>query len=107
MTIVKGSTKKGQELVNRASYNLGTNLRDVYSSGCSRNKEAAMDQCWWWYKNSQNSRNMRIISKNSFNFSVAWEMDFEYMNPKTGEITTESATRIETRDNTYIILLNR
>ena len=107
MTIVKGSTKKGQDLIWRANHNLGDNIYKVYPSGVSQNKVQAMENCREWYNRSKNGRNLRIVSKSTYCFSVAWEMDFEYMDPKTGEITTESATRIETRDNTYIVLLNR
>ena len=102
---IKGSTVRGQELINRAANWEGTDLWDVYGR-VSQAKRNAYDKCReWCYKS--NGEHFRIISHNSFQFSVAWECVVEYVNPKTGEITDEKVTRIETANSTYIVLLNR
>lgn len=102
--VVKGSTVKGQNLLARARYNEGRELYHVYGS-VSGAKMRAYEDCLRWYHET-NGDNFRIISHNSFQFSVAWELTYEYVNPKTGEVTQEEATRIETSTNTYIVLHN-
>lgn len=93
MNIISGATKRGQELLARARYNEGTELYHVYGN-ISSAKMRAMEDCKRWYRET-NGRNFRIISHNTFQFSVAWEYD----NPETGELMT----RIETANNTYIV----
>ena len=58
-----------------------------------------MDDRIRWYL-EDNGDNFRIVSHNSFQFSVAWEMD--YVDSETGEVSR--ATRIETASNSYIVL---
>ena len=104
--LVKGSTVKGQNLLASADNNLGYDLWEVYGR-FSRAKVNALEWCKEKCHNT-NGYGFRIISKNSFSFSVAWEVDdFEYVNPKTGEVTIEPATFIETSQNSYIVLKNR
>ena len=106
MQVIKGSTSKGQALLSRANYNEGYDLWDVYGT-VSAAKRSAMDWCKQeCYKTA--GHGFRIISHNSFSFSVAWEhSNFEWVNPKTGEVTMEDVTRIETSSNTYVVLLNK
>lgn len=91
--IIKGSTKRGQELLARASRFEGTDLSDIYGRWSSA-KASAMRDCKAWC-DELNGYNFRIISHNGFGFSVAWN----YTNEETGEVMT----RIETRCGTYII----
>lgn len=105
-TIIKGSTKRGQELINRAHYNEGRDLHQVYGTVSSA-KTRAYEDCLRWYLESINHDNFRIISHNTFQFSVAWECDWEYTDPKTGEVTIEPATRIETANSTYVVIHNK
>jgi len=91
--LVKGSTKRGQALLDRASNYEGRELWDVYGS-VSQAKRDAFEKCKeWCYKDG--GYNFHIISHNSYSFSVAWE----YVDKETGEIMT----RIETSTNTYIV----
>lgn len=95
MTIIKGSTKRGQSLIDRANSWEGTELWDVYSS-CSQAKRDAYARCrrlQYEYKGSA----FRIISANGWAFSVAFE----------GEYEGEEATFIITKDNDYVVLLNK
>jgi len=96
--IIKAGTKKAEQMLRRASYCEGRDLYEVYGSVSSA-KVHAMDDCLNWYR-QDNGKNFRIVSHNSFSFSVAWEM--EYVNPETGEVS--DATRIETKSNSYIVL---
>ena len=91
--VINGATKKGQDLLARASVWEGRELWDVYGS-VSRAKCVAMEECKRWCEET-NGRNFHICSHNGFRFSVAWEYD----NPETGELMT----RIETADSTYIV----
>lgn len=93
MAIISGSSKRGQDLLIRASVNQGTTLRQVYSSGSDK-KEKAMNDCRKEC-NEDNGTDFRIISHSRDNFSVAWE----YINQETGEVMT----KIKTHANTYII----
>ena len=91
--IIKGSTKRGQELLARASRFEGTDLSDIYGRWSSA-KASAMRDCKAWC-DELNGYNFHIISHNGFGFSVAWN----YTIPETGEVMT----RIETSQSTYII----
>lgn len=91
--IIKGSTKRGQDLLMRASRYEGTDLSDIYGSWSSA-KASAMKDCKEWC-DAVNGDNFHIISHNGWGFSVAWE----YVNEETGEVMT----RIETPSCTYII----
>ena len=93
MAIIKGSTKRGQALLARANHFEGTDLSDVYGRYSSA-KASAMRDCRLWCE-EMNGYNFRIISHNTFGFSVAWN----YTNKETGEIMT----RIETPSGTHII----
>lgn len=105
MAIIKGSTKRGQEMIQRAGRNLGRDLWQVYGR-FSRNKVAALDHCKEMCYRS-NGKNFRIISASSFQFSVAWEFMYETMDQKTGEIIQEPAIQIETATNSYTVLVDR
>lgn len=97
MTVIKGSTKRGQQLLARANHFEGTDLSDVYGRYSSA-KASALRDCRRWCEetNGYDFRyDFRIVSHNTFGFSVAWR----YNNPETGEVMT----RIETSSGTYII----
>jgi hypothetical protein len=93
MTVIKGSTKRGQQLLARASRFEGTDLSDVYGRYSSA-KANAIRNCRELC-NKMNGTNFHICSHTAQAFSVAWN----YTNEETGEIMT----RIETSCNTYII----
>lgn len=93
MAIISGSSKRGQDLLIRASVNQGTTLRQVYSSWSDK-KEKAMSDCLKECS-EDGGTDFRIISHSRDNFSVAWE----YINQETGEVMT----KIKTHANTYII----
>lgn len=102
---IKGSTKRGQNLIDGADYYKGYYLDEVYGS-YSSNKARA-----WRYNHNlmqeMNGRNFRITSSCSHFFSVAWECEVEYEDPKTGEVTMEPITYIATGRNVYEVLLDK
>lgn len=103
---IKGSTKRGQQLLWNHQYSEGESLDDVYTN-CSGAKWRGYRRCRELFEESVNHHAFRITSHNTFRFCVAWECEVEYMDPKTGEVTMERITRIETGDNTYMVLLDK
>lgn len=95
-TIIKGSTKRGQELIKRASVYEGYYISDVYDRA-SNAKEASWRECHDKYCNTTHAHGFHICSHNTFQYSVAWN----------GIHNGEEATFIETANNSYIILLNK
>ena len=96
MTTIKASTKKGENMMNRANYNEGYNLWEVYGR-CSAEKQNAWDECLAKCDN-ENGYNFRIISHNTFSFSVACDV----INLETGEFI---GVRIETANNSYFVTI--
>ena len=93
MNIIKGSTKRGQQILGMAESNIGRELYEVYGR-FSTEKARAMT----WCKaecSKNNGYNFHICSANTFQFTVAWN----YVNDVTGEIMT----RVETANHTYIV----
>lgn len=93
MTIIKGSTKRGQELLARASKWEGTELSNVYGRWSAK-KEQAMRDCREKCR-AVHGTNFHICSSNGWAFSVAWN----FINQETGE----RMTWLETSSNIYII----
>lgn len=88
MTIIKGTTKKGQQMLNSAVNNQGVNLWEVYDT-YSRAKENSFN----WCKEKcmeENGTDFHICSHNTFGYSVAWEV--------------ENGMRMETPKSSYLIL---
>ena len=89
MITIKASTKRGQDMLNRANYFDGYTLHDVYGS-YSVAKENAYNYCReLCYK--ENGSNFHITSHNTFGFSVAWEV--------------KNGVRIETPQNSYLVAM--
>lgn len=104
---VKGSTKRGQQLLASASWrNYGNKIYDVYGKPSSAKVNAWM-ACMREYAECLDRNNFRITSFNCQHFTVAWECTVEYVDPKTGEVTMERITHIDTGYNTYEVLLDK
>lgn len=102
MEFIKGSTKRGQNLIYSAGRYAGRTLRDVYGR-YSRNKENAYNNCRRTCS-EMGGKDFHISSACSHFFTVTWKCVVEYTNPKTGEVTMENATYIDTGRNVYIVL---
>ena len=87
-TVIKSTTKKGQNMLHNASKNEGMFLDDVYTKHSPAKHHAWLD-CFYKCAGEQ-GKNFRICSHNTFGFSVAWE--------------TEKGTRIETPKSSYLIV---
>lgn len=95
-TIIKGSTKRGQNLITRSNNYEGVYLESVYEN-YSIYKRNAWDYCYNKYVNTPENSNFHICSHNSMVFTIAWY----------GKHGDENAVFIETRDNSYIVLLDK
>ena len=91
-TIIKKTTKRGQQMIKNASYNQGSELWHVYDN-YSQEKARSFIDCKNWCEND-NGYDFRIISHNTFAYSVAWN----YIDEEGAEVL-----RIETANNSYII----
>lgn len=86
-TIIKATTKKGQNMLQSAKNFQGVTLNEVYGK-YSNAKYNAFVYCLNKAA-AENGKNFHIYSHNSFGFSVAWEV--------------ENGVRIETAQNSYLI----
>lgn len=96
MVEVKGSTKRGQELIARGNHFEGTRLSQIYTRW-SQAKQNAFDWCWSEYVATEQSTAFGICSHNGWSFSVSW------LGVKDGE----NIMRLETSTNSYLIWLDR
>lgn len=96
MIIVKGSTKKGQELLARGERYDGHELSDCYGS-CSSAKISSFAVCRSEYKNTENAYGFHICSHNTNFYSVCWFGDYD----------GENAFYLKTGKNNYVVLLDK
>ena len=96
MKTLKASTKAGQNILRRAEHNEGYFLSEVYSS-FSQEKENAWKLCEYEYLTSDSHSNFHICSHNTFGFTVAWLC----------KIHEEECLWYETKDNIYIVYLDK
>lgn len=96
MTELKASTKRGQDIISRGSHYIGERLGQVYDSW-SYAKQSAYDRCFHEYAETENSSSFSICSKNTFGFTCSW------LGTKDGE----NILRYETKDNSYLVWLDR
>ena len=89
MTTIKGTTKKGKEMIKKAQYNEGYSLNEVYGN-YSHAKQKAWEDCLKMCI-EENGESFHIISHNSFSFSVAWYVP--------------QGLRIETSCNSYLVTI--
>ena len=94
--VVKASTKKGERLLDSASWNYGYSLADVYGR-YSEAKRSAYDECWKEYTVTEESCNFWICSYNTSKFSVRW----------AGLYNGERAIFYITADHNRVILLDK
>lgn len=99
-TIIKGSTKRGQQLYELGTRYEGTFLHQVYDKW-STAKENAFDYCWNKYTSTPNAQSFGICSHNTFQFTVSWIGTYEING------INENALFIETANNSYIVLLDK
>lgn len=96
MMKLNASSYKGKQIVERASHVEGYELRDVYNTW-SIAKEHAFEWCYNQYIKTENHARFLICSHNSQAFTCAW----------FGEKDGERILRYETKDNSYIVYLDK
>lgn len=92
----KASTKRGQQLIAMGNSCCWKSLHNLYEHW-SKAKEQAFNWCHEQYCNDQNSTGFGVGNANTFGFTASWLLT------KDGE----DAMRIETKDNSYLVWLNR
>ena len=93
---LKASTKAGQQIISRGQHWEGDDLHAVYAKP-SYAKQEAFDRCWDLFCEMVNSEMFGICSHNTHSFSVSWLAEFEQ----------EPVMVVITRDNNYMVFLNR
>ena len=96
MKELKASNRNGQAIIERASTYEGFSLRDVYDSYSAR-KEKAYEWCMEQCGKTTGAYGFHICSHNTFGFTCAW----------FGEKDNEQILRYETKDNSYLVWLER
>lgn len=96
MKELNASTYKGKQIIERAVVYEGDKLSDVYDRW-SLNKENAYNRCFNEYLETENGEDFSICSHNTFAFACSW------FGTKDGE----RIIRYETKDNSYLVWLER
>ena len=92
----KASTKRGQHLLDMGNRCVYTRLSDIYTTW-SQSKQFAWEWCYNEYLDSDNHTAFGVGNANTFGFTASWLCT----------INGENAMRIETKDNSYIVWLDR
>lgn len=92
----KASTKAGQRIVEMGERCVYSELYNIYDSW-SQAKQNAFDWCRKQFVEDENSSAFGIGNANTFGFTASW------LTVKEGE----NIMRVETKDNSYIVWLDR
>lgn len=96
MKQLNASTYKGREIIRRATRDEGDTLSHVYNKW-SPKKEEAYYLCYREYLKTKNHDKFAICSHDTFGFTCSW----------TGTKDGERIIRYETKDNSYLVWLER
>ena len=96
MRELKLSTKAGQRVYAMGSSCCWSYLHNLYDSW-SDAKQRAFDRCWEMYCNDENSSAFGIGNANCFGFTASWLCI----------VNGEEVMRVETKDNSYLVWLER
>lgn len=92
----KLSTAKGKQLYDMGNRCCWSSLHNLYDKW-SEAKERAFDRCWEQYCKGENSIAFGVGNANTYGFTASW---IETRN-------NENVMRVETKDNSYLIWLDR
>ena len=95
MTIIKASSYRGKILKCSAEHCTAYTLGELYNTW-SVAKQRAYEYCWEQFCKDDTACNFGLGSANSYGFSASWYCEFE----------GKPAYRLETPNNSYVILLN-
>ena len=90
------STKRGQQLISMGGKCFWSSLDRIYTRW-SEQKQKASERCFEEYASDMNSHDFGIGNANTFCFTCSW------LTVKDGE----EIMRIETKDNSYLVWLER
>lgn len=90
------STAKGKQLYNMGCKCCWSSLHNLYGKW-SAAKEHAFNRCWELFLNDENSTAFGVGNANTFGFTASWLLT------KDGE----DCMRVETRNNSYLVYLER
>ena len=90
------SSSKGKKIYEMGCHCYKQTLRDMYNKW-SPAKEKGFNWCWEQYCIDENSSDFGVGNENSYGFTASWCLT------KDGE----DCLRVETRDNSYLVYLNR
>lgn len=96
MKKLKGSTARGKQIIemgNRCCWQSLSNLYDNWSDA----KQRAYEWCWEQYSSDDNASAFGVGNANSFSFTASW----------LTIIDGEEVLRVETKDNSYLVWLDR
>ena len=96
MRELKASTKAGQNIIAKASVYDARWLHQIYDT-YSAAKERAYNWYYEQFLQTENSEAFSICSHNTFGFTCSW------LGTKDGE----NILRYETKDNSYIVYLDK
>ena len=96
MIELKLSTKRGKEVYRMGLRCQAEDLWALYNKPSSA-KIQAFDECFLKYCNTESSYGFGVGNANSFSFTAKW----------FGYNKDEAFMQVETKDNTYLVWLNR
>ena len=92
----KASTKSGQRIVAMGERCCWSSLHNLYDDWSSA-KQRAFDWCYEQYAKDENSTAFGVGNASTFGFTASW------LATKDGE----NILRVETKDNSYLVWLDR
>lgn len=92
----KLSSARGKRLYDMGITCCWGSLYNLYDR-CSQEKQAAFDYCWEQYMATENRESFGVGNANTFGFTASW----------LGTMNGEDIMRVETKDNSYLVWLNR
>lgn len=92
----KLSSARGKQLYRMVTTFCCGSLYNLYDRP-SLAKQAAFDYCWEQYMATESHEAFGVGNANTFGFTASW----------LGTMNGEDITRVETKDNSYLIWLNR
>lgn len=96
MIELKASTKRGQNIISMGERCCWSSLRNLYGNWSSA-KQSAFDRCWEMYCKDKNSTAFGVGNANTFGFTASWVTIKD----------NENVMRVETKDNSYLVWLDR
>lgn len=92
----KASKKNGQRIISMGERCTARSIRELYNN-YSDAKARAYNWCREQYCNDENATAFGVGSANTFGFTASW----------LTVINGENAMRVETKDNSYLVWLDR